>query len=177
MTFFKSLTALQLAGDWNINIAKETADRLIVSVLFYNNRIGDDARKKVPPILLKGTPQELDEGFFHAIEQPLKETAQLFANMEHFLLQKEQATISSQMHKENGTKADKEKTDKQKKYEEAMKKADELEAEGKYREAWIKVPQAELYPEHAETIRNRRMELSKQFAPDLFNESKTQELC
>ncbi|MDI5887648.1 prtrc system protein e [Flavobacterium yafengii] len=177
MNFFQSLTNLPVAGDWTINIAKETADRLIVSVLFYNNSIGDDARKKVPPILLKGTPQELDEGFFQAIELPVQETALLFANMEQFLLQKEQAKISSQMQKENGTKADKEKIDKQKKYEEAMKKADELEADGKYREAWIKVPQAELYPEHAATISNRRMELSKQFAPDLFNEPKTQESC
>lgn len=177
MNFFQSLTNLPIAGDWTINIAKETADKLIVSVLFYNNCVGDDARKKVPPILLKGTPQELDEGFFQVIELPVQETAQLFANMEQFLQQKEQAKIASQMEKENGTKADKEKTDKQKKYEETMKKVDELEADGKYREAWIKVPQAEIYPEQAETIRNRRMELSKQFVPDLFNEPKTQESC
>jgi PRTRC genetic system protein E len=177
MNFFQSLTALQIAGDWTINIAKETADRLVVSVLFYNNRIGDDARKKVPPILLKGTPQELDEGFFQAIEQPVKETAQLFANMEQFLKQKEQAKISSQMEKDNATKVDRDKSDKQKKYEEAMKKVNELEADGKYREAWIKVPPAELYPEQTEFIRNRRLELSKQFAPDLFNEPKIQEPC
>ncbi|MDI6033294.1 prtrc system protein e [Flavobacterium sp. LB2P84] len=175
--FFKSILALQIAGDWTINIAKETADRLIVSVLFYNNCIGDDARKKVPPILLKGTPQELDDGFFQAIELPIKETAQLFANMEQFLKQKEQAKITSKMEKDNTSKADRDKSDKQKQYEQAMKKVDELEADGKYREAWIKVPQAELYPEHAETIRNRRMALSKQFAPDLFNEPKIQEPC
>lgn len=175
--FFKAIIALQVAGDWTISITKETEQRLIVSVLFYNNSIGDDARKKVPPLLLKGTPQELDEGFFQAIKQPVEQTAQLFANMEQFLKEKERAKIASQMQKENASKADSEKSDKQKKYEEAMKKVDELEAEGKYREAWIKVPQAELYPEQAETIRNRRMELSKQFAPDLFNEPKAQEPC
>jgi hypothetical protein len=62
--FFKSILALQVAGDWKINIAKEDMDRLIVSVLFFNDTIGDDARKKVPPILLKGTAEELDNGFF-----------------------------------------------------------------------------------------------------------------
>jgi hypothetical protein len=62
--FFKSILALQVAGDWKINIAKEDMDRLIVSVLFFNDSIGDDARKKVPPILLKGTAEELDNGFF-----------------------------------------------------------------------------------------------------------------
>ncbi|MFV8347362.1 prtrc system protein e [Flavobacterium sp. ZB4P13] len=175
--FFQSIVTLQVAGNWKINIAKENADKLIVSVLFFNDNIGDDARKKVPPILLKGTAQELDEGFFQAIEQPVRETAQLFFNMEQFLKQKEQAKINSQMEKDNVSKADKEKTDKQKQYEQAMKKVDELEADGKYREAWIKVPQAELYLEHAETIRCRRMELSKQFAPDLFNEPKPQEPC
>jgi PRTRC genetic system protein E len=177
MDFFQSLIALQVAGDWKINIAKETADKLIVSVLFYNETIGDDARKKVPPILLKGTAKELDEGFFQAIEQPIKETAQLFTNMEQFLKEKEQAKINSQMEKDNTLKADKEKTDKQKKYEEAMKKTEELEAEGKHRDAWMKVPQPELYPEYAQAINNRRAELSRQFAPDLFNEPKTQESC
>lgn len=167
--FFQSIFALQVAGDWTISIAKETADKLIVSVLFFNNSIGDDARKKVPPILLKGTAEELDEGFFQAIEQPMKETAQLFTNMEQYLKEKEQARIQSQMEKDNQAKAEKEKTEKQKKYEDAMKKVDELEAEGKHRDAWMKVPDTTLYPEHADTISERKSELAQQFAPDLFN--------
>lgn len=175
--FFKSIIALQIAGNWTINIAKETAEKLIVSVLFFNDAIGDTACRKVPPILLKGTAQELDDGFFQAISEPITETAQLFANMEHFLKQKEQAKIASQMEKDNASKVDKDKSDKQKKYDEAMKKVDELEAEGKFKEAWLKVPQPELYPEQTEIIRNRRMELSKQFAPDLFNEPKPEEPC
>ena len=86
--FFQSIFSMQVAGDWTINIAKETADRLIVSVLFFNDKVSDDARKKVPPILLKGTAEELDEGFFNVIETPVKETAQLFINMEHYLKEK-----------------------------------------------------------------------------------------
>jgi PRTRC genetic system protein E len=177
MDFFQSLIALQVAGDWKINIAKETADKLIVSVLLFNETIGDDARKKVPPILLKGTAEELDEFFFQAIEQSIKETALLFANMEQFLKEKEQAKISSQMEKDNVLKTDKGKTEKQKKYDEAMKKTEVLEAEGKHRDAWMKVPQPELYPEYGQAINNRRAELSTQFAPDLFNEPKAQESC
>lgn len=122
---------MPVAGNWKINIAKEDTDKLIVSVLFFNDSIGDDARKKVPPILLKATAEELDEGFFEAIEQPIKETAQLFANMEQFLKEKEQAKIASQMEKDNTLKMDKEKTEMLKQYEQAMKKADELEAAGK----------------------------------------------
>ncbi len=167
--FFQSIFAMQVAGDWTISIAKETADRLIVSVLFYNDKVGDDARKKVPPILLKGTAQELDEGFFAEIEQPVKDTAQLFVNMEHYLKGRDEAKANAQIEKDKIAKTEKEKTDRQKKYDEAMKKVDELEAAGKHRDAWIKVPDPNDYPEHADTLRSRKTSLSKQFAPDLFN--------
>ncbi|KFF11481.1 PRTRC system protein E [Flavobacterium hydatis] len=177
MNFFQSLIALQVAGDWKINIVKETADRLIVSVLFFNDAIGDEARKKVPPILLKGTAEELDAGFFEAIAEPVKDTAQLFANMEQFLKESAQAKISSQMEKDNILKMGKEKTEMQKKYEEAMKKADELEALGKFKEAWMKVPQANLYPEHKDIIHKRKAELSDKFPIDLFNDPNTEESC
>lgn len=175
--FFKSITALDVAGDWTISITKENADTLIVSVLFHNSTIGDEARKKVPPILLRGTVQELDAGFFGAVADPVKETAQLFSNMEQFLKQKQSAEASSQMQKKTADKQEKQVPDRQKKYEQAMKKADELEAEGKPREAWMKIPQVELYPEYAQLITQRRMELSKQFAPDLFDEPKKTESC
>jgi hypothetical protein len=177
MNFFQTLIALQVVGDWKINIVKETADKLIVSVLFFNDAIGDEARKKVPPILLKGTAEELDAGFFEAIAEPVKDTAQLFANMEQFLKESAQAKISSQMEKDNILKIGKEKTEMQKKYEEAMKKADELEALGKFKEAWMKVPQANLYPEHKDIIHKRKAELSDKFPIDLFNDPNTEEPC
>lgn len=175
--FFKSILALQVAGNWKINIAKEDTDRLIVSVLFFNDTIGDDARKKVPPILLKGTAEELDKGFFEAIEEPVKDTAQLFANMEQFLKEKEQAKVSSQMEMDNALKMDKEKTEMQKQYEQAMKKADELETAGKFKEAWMTVPQADLYPEYKDIIHARKAELSDKFSIDLFNDANTEEPC
>jgi len=168
MNFFQSIVAMQVAGDWKITIAKETADKLVVSVLLFNDNMGDEAHKKVPPILLKGTAQELDEGFFTVIEQPVKETAQLFTNMEQYLKEREQAKINSQKEKDHAEKAEKEKTNRQKKYDEGMKKADELEAEGKYREAWVKVPDPGDYPEHSEEIRKRKSQLSAKFSPDLF---------
>jgi PRTRC genetic system protein E len=120
--FFKSILALQVAGNWKINIAKEDTDRLIVSVLFFSDTVGDDARKKVPPILLKGTAEELDKEFFEAIAEPVKDTAQLFANMEHFLKEKEHAKVSSQIEKDNAVKMSKEKIEMQKEYGQAMKK-------------------------------------------------------
>lgn len=175
--FFKSILSLHVAGNWKINIAKEDADKLIVSVLFYNDSVGDEARKKVPPILLKGTAEELDKGFFETIAEPVKDTAQLFANMEQFLKEKQQAKVSSQMEKDNILKMDKEKTELQKQYESAMKKADELETAGKFKEAWMKVPQADLYPEYKDIIHARKAELSHKFPVDLFNDPNTSAPC
>lgn len=172
MNFFQSIEAMQVAGDWKINIAKGTNDDMIVSVLFYNEHAGDEARRRIPPILLKGSAKDLDDGFFTAIEQPVKETAQLFANMEQYLKQREQARLHSQMEKDKADKEAKEKTEKKKKFDDAIKKAAELEAEGKYREAWVKVPDVTDYPEMEETIRKRKSELSAKFSPDLFQTPK-----
>ncbi|MXN91114.1 PRTRC system protein E [Flavobacterium sp. Sd200] len=171
--FFQAIAALHVGGGWTINITNNPTGKWVISVLFYNDSVGDDVRKRLPPIILKGTPAELDGGFFEAVSQPVQETAALFTNMEDYLKQREEAKAASQMQKDKTAKADKDKTDKQKKYEEAMKKVDELEAEGKFKEAWMKVPSPQDYPEDAETLRARKAALSAQFAPDLFNEPKT----
>lgn len=173
MNFFQSIVAMQVAGGWKINITKEKEDKLIVSVLYYDDAIGDEARKKLPPMLLKGTAAELDEGFFAAIEQPVKETAALFTNMEQYLKEREQAKLQSQKEKDSTAKVNKPQSEKDKKYEAAMKQADELEAKGKYRDAWMKVPDASLYPEHADTIRERKTALAKKFAPEMFDTPQT----
>jgi hypothetical protein len=56
-----------------------------------------------------------------------------------------------------------------------MAKADELEKEGKYREAWMKVPEIPDYPEKADEIRKRKTELSDKFsAPSLFGAGQEQ---
>lgn len=50
-----------------------------------------------------------------------------------------------------------------------MVKADELEKEGKFREAWMKVPDITEFPEKADEIRKRKTSLSDKFAtPSLF---------
>lgn len=168
MNFFQSLCALQVTGDWKIAI-KQDGGSLIVSVLFSNDKCGDNAKKQIPPLVLSGTAEELDEGLFAAIEAPIKATSALLLNMESYLKAQEQAKKQSAMQKETETKAEKEKTDKQKKYEGMLKKSEELEAEGKYREAWMKVPEISEFPEHEDAIRSRKSALSAQFAPSLFN--------
>lgn len=166
--FFHTLSALNVRGDWKINI-KQNGQHLIVSVLLEDQQCGDDAGKTIPPLILKGTPLELDEGFFTNVTEPVKATAQLFVNMEAYMKAQETAQFQSKMEKQKQTKAEQEKSTHERKYEAAIKKAEELEAEDKHREAWMKLPDPAEFPEHAETIRSRKTELSAKFQqPSLF---------
>jgi len=167
--FFQALSDLQVQGDINITIRFSNENKLWVTVLLNNPACVDDAQKIVPPMNLKGTAAELDEGFFASISAPLKATSQLFVNMESYMKQQEEAALQSKMEKNKTVKAVKEKSEKENKFDAALKKADELEAEGKHREAWMKVPEPGDYPEHADMLRQRRESLSAKFAPSLFN--------
>ena len=101
----------------------------------------------------------------------MQQTTQLLTNMAQFLKGQEEAKKHSAMEKKKTEKPEKpaeSANPKEKKFREAMAQVDALEAEGKYKEAWSKVPQPSEYPERVDALRERRASLSKQFAPDLF---------
>ncbi len=167
--FFKQMINLNITGDLQITISKGAESNLIVSIMLQNEQCGDDARNLIPPFNLKGTAEELDEGFFGRITNPVQAASGLMDNMEAFMKQLEEAKKQSAMEKEKAEKENKEKEAKEKRYKEAMARADELDKEGKYREAWMKVPEPTDYPEKADEIRKRRRELSDKFStPSLF---------
>lgn len=168
--FFSRIAALDISGDLHITVKKGADNQYVVSVLLRNEQCGDKAKAVIPPLILKGTTGELDNGFFDSIKAPIESTSGLLVNMEAYLKQQEEAKRRSAMEKEKSDKQKKEKDAKEKKYKEAMAKADELEKEGKHREAWMKVPEISEYPEFEEAIRKRKAELSRQFAPSLFGE-------
>lgn len=168
--FFSQVAALNFQGCLNLTMRKD-GESLTVSVLLLNDACGDTAKSHIPPLILKGTAQELGEGFFPAIAEPVQATSQLLTNMEQFLKGQEEAKKNSAMEKKKTEKADKPATEvspKEKKFIEAMKQVDALEAEGKFKEAWCKVPLAADYPQKAEQLRKRKESLKNQFAPDLF---------
>lgn len=176
--FFSQVAALDFQGCLNLTLRKD-GESLTVSVLLQNDACGDAAKAHIPPLILKGTPQELGEGFFPNIAAPLKATSQLLTNMEQFLKGQEEAKKQSAMEKKKTEKADKPATEvspKEKKFNEAIKQVDALEAEGKFKEAWCKVPLASEYPDKAEQLRKRKENLKNQFAPDLFGEPQPAEI-
>lgn len=171
--FFSKVAALNITGDLQLTIRKGAENNWIVSVMLNNEQCGDDARKLIPPLNLRGTTDELNNGFFERIATPMQIASGLMVDMEGFMKQVEEAKKQSAMEKEKADRERKEKEAKEKKYKEAMQKVDELEKEGKYRDAWMKVPAPTEYPEQAETIRKRKSALSAKFAPDLFGGTST----
>ncbi|CAA9197646.1 PRTRC system protein E [Flavobacterium sp. NPDC079362] len=167
--FFNQIAQLQIIGDLQLTIAKGAENNLIVSVMLQNEQCGDNAKNIIPPLNLRGTAEELDNGFFENITTPIETASGLMVNMESFMKQLEETKKQSAMEKDKVDRQKKELEAKDKKFKDAMAKADELEKEGKFREAWVKVPEITEFPEKADEIRKRKRELSDKFsAPSLF---------
>ncbi len=155
--FFVHIAAIPFEGCLNITVRKDRK-QLTTAVLLQNDGCRDAAKNHIPP-LLKGRAKELWEGFFDAIITPLTETSKLLANMEQYLKGQETARKNAAMEKKKTEKADKaDKPDKptmpeeikEMKYKGIIAEVDKLEAAGKYRNAWIKVPQAYEFPDKTE---------------------------
>ena len=167
--FFNQIQQLDFTGVLQLNISKGIESNLIVTVLLNNEQCGDNAKNGIPPLTFNATPQEFDEGFFEQITTPIQKVSGLMVDMEKFQKQLDEAKAQSAIEKEKTEKAKKDKETKDKKFKDAMAKADELEKEGKFREAWIKVPDITEFPEKADEIRKRKTALSDKFAtPSLF---------
>ncbi|EFK33955.1 MULTISPECIES: PRTRC system protein E [Bacteroidota] len=167
--FFNQIQQLDFTGVLQLNISKGIESNLIVTVLLNNEACGDSAKNLIPPLTFNATPQEFDEGFFEQITTPIQKVSGLMVDMEKFQKQLDEAKAQSAIEKAKTEKEKKEKEAKDKKFKDAMAKADELEKEGKFREAWIKVPDLTEFPEKADEIRKRKTALSDKFAtPSLF---------
>lgn len=167
--FFNQVAQLDFTGILQLNIAKGAESNLIVSVILNNEQCGDNAKNLIPPLTFNATPQEFDEGFFQQINTPIQKASGLMVDMEVFMKQLEEAKKQSAMEKEKAEKEKKDKEAKDKKYKDGMAKADELEKDGKFRDAWMKVPDITEFPEKADEIRKRKSELSEKFStPSLF---------
>ena len=169
--FFRQIAKMGLTGDLQITLRPTTENSFVLSVLLNNEQCGDEARKLIPPLNLRGTAEDLDNGFFESISAPIQTASGLMVDMESFMKQLEETKRNSAMEKEKMDKEKKEKETKEKKYKEALQKAEELEKEGKYKEAWSALPKVSEYPDFAETIRKKQDEYERHFAPSLFTEN------
>ncbi|WP_185286284.1 PRTRC system protein E [Chryseobacterium indologenes] len=165
--FFRQIAQMDINSKLTLSITKATENRILVSILIENDSCSDKAKNVIPPFNLKGSAEELDNGFFEHIKKPVHMADGLISNMQNFLKGLETAQANSAMEKQ---KSDKEKA-KGRKYSEAILKADALAKVGKYKEAWTALPKVGDYPEHKEDIRKKQDEYEKQFVPDLWSAS------
>lgn len=118
--FFKQIADLNITGNLQLTISKGADNNLVVSVLLQNEQCGDNAKQLIPPLLLKGIAEELDNGFFENIAKLIEQTSSLLLNMEAYLKQQEEAKKQSAMEKEKADKEKRGKDEKDKKYKEAV---------------------------------------------------------
>lgn len=164
--FFQAITHLHGKGKWVVT-AEFTAEKtLAVSVLLSGNSSGA-YKAGIEPMLFRGTAQEIDEGFFTAIAEPVKQTASIFANADAY--QKSLADAKQELDKKVKKAADHPKPDtkdnsNKQVYEEKMKKIAELDAACKYTEALAELPNVADFPEKKSEIEGRKAELDRKSA-------------
>jgi PRTRC genetic system protein E len=176
--FFENIANLNTPGIWKLAIQVDANGNFTVSELFTALNCGDNAAKLIIPMNLCGTAQDLDEGFFDKVTEPLPKTAELYTNMEAHLKSVEAAKTASKMEQDKKNKekaktapitaatkgeADQEmpepKEEKKKKYEGIMKSIAELNDRCKYEEALELLPTVEEYPEKENELKNKRADL------------------
>jgi len=183
--FFQNIDALHIPGKWNMSIHTDEQGNFTISALFTALQNADNATKAIPPMLLKGTAGELDEGFFEAITAPVQQTAGLYHNLNAYAKEVEQARLNSKMEQDKKAKAAKPKTaatktaddaddedieigesrpdtaEKKRAYEEAMKKVSEFDALCQYEEALEVLPSAADYPDKGAELTKRKADLER----------------
>jgi PRTRC genetic system protein E len=167
--FFRQIAQMNITGDLHITIKQGAENNWVVSVLLNNEACGDNAKNMIVPCTLRGTAEELDEDFFGTITSPLERASGLMVNMEVFNKQLEEAQKNSAMEKEKTDREKKEKETRTKKYNDALQKAEALEKEGKFKDAWTALPKVSDFPEQAEEIRKKQSVYEYHFT-DLFSE-------
>lgn len=169
--FFKNLTGINPAPnvEWVLVIKQVTAGNIVVSLLYKDSTCGGNAAKVIPPLVFSASPDKIDTCFFEDVTTAMGTTVEILSSMGQYQKQQEKAKQAAQGEKAKSTRTEKPKAVVLDKYAAAMQKAAELEAQGKFRDAWMKVPSAQEFPEHAEAIRTRKAELSAQFDNGLFS--------
>lgn len=107
----------------NVTI-KRSGENLIVSVLPKVTDLKDEAAKKLVPLVVSGTPDELDKGFSSAISAPIQSATGLLGNMKEF-----ETSLADAQAKSKAAEANK------KKFDQLAKKTDEFEKAGKLKNA------------------------------------------
>ena len=159
--FFQAINQMITAGtDLSINI-RRVNDNLTVAVV--PRRSGVKAGERIVPLILNGTPEELDAGFLQAVGAPVQKAQGILTNLESFEKQAEQAVSQSKTSKPTVEKESKEAREKREKMEKLLKKAEDATAGKHYSEAltWLRQAKVLAQPDKQADIDKKRAEVQK----------------
>ncbi|MES2373399.1 MAG: PRTRC system protein E [Bacteroidota bacterium] len=170
--FFQQIAAMNLTGNIRLNIQPQDDATMTVSLLLVNDSLKDKSANKIPPLILKGSIEELDQKFFDTIKVPVQKTNQLLCNMKEH-----EAALKNIQNNNNKTSSAPvgSKDAKRKKFDEQMKKVSDLERLNKIGEAIGQMPDTKTYPEFETEIKNKMQQLrSKHGTLSLFGDTPTE---
>ena len=133
--FFKELSQL-LTSDTGVSLTVYSQNgKLTVSVFPRVKGLKDEAQNHLHPIVLTGTAEELDTGFFDAVVQPVQKATTLLADMKDF--EKSLARVEAVRKEvlEEKKNADKRAQERKVKFDKLIERADTCENEGKNNDA------------------------------------------
>jgi len=172
--FFQNIASLNVPGIWKIGIITDEQGSIKITGIFNIHNNGTQAAKVVPPFVMGGTAEEVDNCFFDTITAPVQETAGVFHNMEDYRKGLEKAKGMSKATAEKPAKSystptandtnhemPDPKADKKKVYETAIKAINTMSSECKYEEAIALLPAVEDYPEKETELKNLRTDLKR----------------
>lgn len=174
--FFQNMISLNAPGNWNISITTDEQGKVKIMGLFNIPKNGTQASKVVPPFIVSGTAEEVDNSFFDTIEKPVQETAGVFHNMEDYRKGLEKAksiasaktatattakTATATITKSPDQEMPDPKAEKKKAYDIAIKAINDLQANCKYEEAITRIPATEEYPDKETELKNLRSDLNR----------------
>ena len=146
--------------DLSINI-RRVNNNLTVAVVPRRSGVKDGER--IVPLILNGTPEELDAGFLQAVGTPVQKAQGILTNLEMFEKQAEQAASQGKAAKSAAEKESKEVREKREKTEKLLKKAEDAMAGKRYAEAltWLKQAKALALPDKQAEIDGKMAEVQK----------------
>ena len=161
--FFQAINRMITAGtDLSFSI-RQVDNRLTVAVMPRRTGLKGEAGGQIVPLVLNGTPEELDAEFLQAISTPVQKAQGILTNLETFEKQAEQAASQNKGAKSPLEKEPKEVREKREKMEKLLKKADEAIAGKRYSEAltWLRQAKVLATPDRQKDIDAKMAEVQK----------------
>jgi len=151
--FFTQLSQMMTSGTLiNLTVHNKNGT-LTVSVFPKSKGLEDEAQNHLQPLVLTGTAEELDTGFFDAVRHPLTEATGLLAGMKSFEESLNRVEAERKEAQEQKRNVDKRYQERRAKFDKLIARADALEKEEKYDETLQSLREARTMADDEDVVK------------------------